>query len=482
MIKLYGEQRRVLFLPAYGPILIKGVAGSGKTTVSLFRAQYLIKTYNNLFNSANVCIFTFNKTLVKYITWLQRTSLCEDLDIPSTQFSVPLVTNFHSWVYNFLLGEGIKLEAIDTKGKRDLIGVIKSRYQGTNIGKKNTDFLAEEFSWIKGKCIKKKQDYLEIKRNGRGVQLNKNDRDTVWKMLLDYQKELRKYHKVDFDDYALKMLKWLDENPNFIPPYTHIVVDEGQDLSKAQILVLTKLISASTNSITIVADTAQRIYKSGFTWKEVGLSVSGNRSTTFDKNYRNTKQIAEAANSLLEKEDDKEGFTPMQVCERTGPKPYLGLFENANEEDNCIIHIVQEIQEKQASSSSVVLAHDWSILTRIYNFLKSRQISCCALSDSNTSININTVVLCTLHSAKGLEFDNVIIADINKDSFPCLKNIDEDNIDLQISTERRLLYTAMTRAHNRLFMLGFGEPSLFISEISSDKTTNNLNEVLTWRN
>lgn len=474
MIKLYGEQRRVLFLPPDGPILIKGVAGSGKTTVSLFRAQYLIKTYNNLFNTANVCIFTFNKTLVKYITWLQKASLCEDLGIPSTLIPVPQVTTFHSWVYKFLLDKNIKLEAIDSKEKRDLISAIKNREKFTNM-KGNTDFLVEEFSWIKGKCIKKKQEYLEIARNGRGAKLSKKDRETVWEMLLEYQNDLHNKHKVDYDDFALKMLKWFDENKNFNPPFTHIVVDEGQDLSKAQIIVLNKLISPTTNSITIVADTAQRIYKSGFTWKEVGLCLSKNRSITFDKNYRNTRQIAEAAISLLEKEEDKEGFTTPEVGTREGPKPYVGIFENVHKEDECIINIIQNLQE---SSSTVILGHDWNILSRIYNNLKSKRIPCSVLSEKNTSINNNTIVLCTLHSIKGLEFENVIISDINKDIFPCLTNIDEDDISLQISTERRLLYTAMTRAHNRLFMLCFGNPSLFLSDISQDMTTNNLNEVL----
>lgn len=475
MIKLYGEQRRVLFLPPYGPILIKGVAGSGKTTVSLFRAQYLIKTYSNLFNTANVCIFTFNKTLVKYIAWLQKASSCEDLGISSNQIPVPQVTTFHSWVYNFLLDKNIKLEPINSKEKRDLISTIRSRYEHTNIGNKNTDFLVEEFSWIKGKCIKKKQEYLDMARSGRGVKLSKKDRETVWEMLLEYQKDLHSKHKVDYDDFALKMLKWFDENKNFNPPFTHIVVDEGQDLSKAQIIVLNKLISPTTNSITIVADTAQRIYKSWFRWKEVGLYLSKNRSITFDKNYRNTRQIAEAAISLLEKEEDKEGFTTPEVGTRVGPKPYVGIFENVHEEDECIINIIKNLQE---SFSSVILGHDWKILSRIYNNLKSKRIPCSVLSEENTNINNNTIVLCTLHSIKGLEFENVIISDINKDIFPCLINIDEDDISLQISTERRLLYTAMTRAHNRLFMLSFGNPSLFLSDISQDLTTNNLNEVL----
>lgn len=48
-ITLKGEQKKVLFLPPTNPIQIKGVAGSGKTTVALYRAKHLLETQTNLF-------------------------------------------------------------------------------------------------------------------------------------------------------------------------------------------------------------------------------------------------------------------------------------------------------------------------------------------------------------------------------------------------------------------------------------------------
>ena len=63
-IKLIGEQKRVLFLQVTEPIQIKGVAGSGKTTVALYRAKHLIDTQSNLFQEAKVVIFTYNNIFV----------------------------------------------------------------------------------------------------------------------------------------------------------------------------------------------------------------------------------------------------------------------------------------------------------------------------------------------------------------------------------------------------------------------------------
>ena len=68
VVKLKEEQEKVLFLPAENPIQIKGVAGSGKTTVAIYRAKHLLETYTNLFIKENkVIIFTYNKTLRNYI-------------------------------------------------------------------------------------------------------------------------------------------------------------------------------------------------------------------------------------------------------------------------------------------------------------------------------------------------------------------------------------------------------------------------------
>ena len=66
-ILLKGEQKRVLFLHPQNPIQIKGVAGSGKTTVALYRAKHLLETQANLFKETKIVIFTYNKTLANYI-------------------------------------------------------------------------------------------------------------------------------------------------------------------------------------------------------------------------------------------------------------------------------------------------------------------------------------------------------------------------------------------------------------------------------
>ncbi|MFV0572622.1 MAG: UvrD-helicase domain-containing protein [Xanthomarina gelatinilytica] len=114
-IKLTGEQKNVLFLPVTNPIQIKGVAGSGKTTVALYRAKHLLDTQSNLFDEAKVAIFTYNKTLSAYISRISHKiegGYQQDSDEinPTTEPGINVtITNFHKWVYNFIEQNGISL-------------------------------------------------------------------------------------------------------------------------------------------------------------------------------------------------------------------------------------------------------------------------------------------------------------------------------------------------------------------------------------
>src|SRR5690606_32181354 len=162
-------------------------------------------------------------------------------------------------------------------------------------------------------------------RTGSGTsdRVTSSDKEVIWNGYLKYNHEIKNRGKVDFDDYAIKSLQKIEDDPFWKPPFTHILIDEAQDLNKAQILVISTLVSPETDSISIIADAAQRIFKSGFTWSEVGLNVRGGRTIEFKKNYRNSVHIARAALSLLANEEDKSEFTDVETALSGGEKPIV---------------------------------------------------------------------------------------------------------------------------------------------------------------
>lgn len=476
-IILKGEQKRVLFLQATEPILIKGVAGSGKTTVALYRAKHLIDTQSNLFHEAKVAIFTYNKTLVKYINAIKSQisggyqAESEEIN-PTKPIGLNVfVTSFHKWAFAFIKANGRDLHGKTLMGDSQKSFIEKSRLKfktsGTNISQKSSDFFMEEISWMKGKAFQSKDEYSDAKRTGRGTndRVTKTDKETIWEIFSDYNSQLKINDLVDFDDYALICLDIINSNPDFEKPFTHIIVDEAQDLSKAQILVISQIVSEETRSISIIADAAQRIYKSGFTWSEVGLNVRG-RTIEFKTNYRNTIPIVKAAISLLSKETENEDFTEVTQARRGGEEPIVGYFSDWSEQCAYIIEQLRELKSTGNLSSTVILHRSHSGLRNIKYFLDSNSFEAQELlRNEDIDYESDSIKICTLSSVKGLEFDNVFIIDLNENIIPYPAGFIDTDDEFHISTERRLLYTSMTRARERLYLLSSGIPSRYLSEI-----------------
>jgi superfamily I DNA/RNA helicase len=466
-LNLTGEQKRILALPLRNPILIRGVAGSGKTTVAIYRAMHLIASDNDLFRATHVCIFSYTNSLVKYVQSI--------LGSTNDKAKISVIT-FHKWAWDFLFQHGFwqthsvaKQPTVAALIQRSVFN-LRKQYPNRAIVQKSAEFYKEEFSWLKGRRIFTKQEYLDAKRTGRGTsdRVTLEDKEIVWSLYESYRRDMEEKSLVDFDDFANEALKYIERNPSFRPPYSHVVVDEAQDLAASQLLLLTKLVDPDTNSITIIADAAQRIYKTGFAWADVGINVRGSRSAELKHNYRNTRQIAEAALSLLAHDPQQTDFSDQVIPDRDGPMPVLRRAGSNQEQTAAILKLLAEVN---LSKESVVILHrnraGTENVTAVLrqNGYKSTHIT----SKTTQRIMSFGLYTCTMPSIKGLEFDHVVLCDLNDDVIPYPPGFTDDNDELHISTERRLLYTCMTRGRNRLLLISTGKPSRYLDEIDGSK-------------
>jgi superfamily I DNA/RNA helicase len=470
-VVLAGEQKKVLFLPPKNPIQIKGVAGSGKTTVALYRAKHLLENHSDMFEPTRVAIFTFNKTLSGYITALTAASE-QDPNFGVT--SAITVTNFHRWAWHFLKDHGNELVGRTISGTSQYgllaraINSLPASTRQESIMSKSHEFFREEISWIKGKLFSTIGEYLEAKRVGRGTsdRVTQKDKETIWAVYTAYQQVLQNMRHIDFDDYAPLVLREI-ENSTFKPPFTHIVVDEAQDLNKAQVSVLSRLVETSTNSISLIADAAQRIYKSGFTWGEVGINVRGGRTIEFKKNYRNTLGIASAASSLLSHDSDSSDFTEIEPHSTDSSKPLLKGFNTEDDELVWVSATILVLSRSIAQESICVAHRTTNGIKKLAKLLHDLGVST-EFINGNDSVNYNddTVKLSTMSSIKGLEFDHVFIIGLSDAEIPLPAGFSEPDDELHISTERRLLYTCMTRAKASLTLSYHGIQSRYLKEVS----------------
>jgi len=248
-------------------------------------------------------------------------------------------------------------------------------------------------------------------------------------------------------------------------------------LNKAQILVISKLVSQETESISIIADAAQRIFKSGFTWAEVGLNVRGGRTIEFKKNYRNSVHIARAALSLLENEEDKSEFTVVETALKGGEKPIVGFFDNFNDQLDYLKGELQNLKNQGIISSTIILHRTNDGVRRIQSYLNNNGFQT-ELVKTNQPVNYNSdsIKICTMSSIKGLEFNNVFIMDLTDIVIPYPPGFSDTDDEFHISTERRLLYTCMTRARTGLYLIcDKNNPSRYVAEID-DNLLNNVTE------
>lgn len=447
--ELLGEQKQVLTMPPKGAVLIKGGAGSGKTLVAVKRAEYLTNKYSDMFQRAHVAIFAYNKELVHEIE-----NLVSDDSVR--------IFNIDSWIFGLLRGAGAKLSLLDDRELRKLRAEARRcaflQIATRAIAKKRDDFYEAEIRWLKGRRISSLEQYKGTKRTGRGTEdrVTAFDREYLWRMFEEYNRLLSKNGIRDWEDRVLDALK-IVESPGFHPPYTHVVIDEAQDFSFAKIALVKHLVSPQTESITIVADSAQQIYQSGFSWSDLGIKVVG-RSVEFKRNYRNTKQISEAAYSLLAHEKDNADFTHMENAVQEGAKPLIVAGDDSWNE-KVLLKVLKAFPQTE---DAVLAVPSRKLFPRMEALLKGAGIKITkSASEPKTS---GSVRLSTFHALKGLQFMHVFLWAVSDWYFPTT-DVDPD----ELSKLRKLLYVAMTRATQKLTIFTTSQPGRLITEINPSK-------------
>ena len=208
------------------------------------------------------------------------------------------------------------------------------------------------------------------------------------------------------------------------------------------------------DNLFFVGDGAQKIYQRGFSLRNAGIDVTG-RSKILKKNYRNTRQIIEAAHQLIANYDcddlDAENVGKPEAPDspsRQGNLPKLIKFPHEDVEVEWIAAEIKRLTESGLASSGeiVVLAGLPRIRARIMRALKEKDIESCELRE-DVAIDSTRVKVSTIESAKGHESPCVFVAGLVEGIVPW-HNVDEDGERLHASR----LYVAMTRARDELTM------------------------------
>lgn len=230
-----------------GPLLILAGAGSGKTRALTYRAAYLIK--EKQISPDRIMLTTFtNKAADEMKERVKK--------LVGKEFELPVAGTFHSFCARFLRVEG-KYLGIPVNytiyDDEDAIETVKQAMENLEISVKQYKprSVKSVISGAKNELI----TALEYGQFARG-----SFQEMVAKIMVEYQRLLKLYEALDFDDLLLETVKLLKKEKTVLDKYRnqfmHVLVDEYQDTNKAQ-YELTKMLSSKWRNLFAVGDFSQ---------------------------------------------------------------------------------------------------------------------------------------------------------------------------------------------------------------------------------
>lgn len=434
-----GRQGHVVFLSQDEHHVVLGTAGTGKSTMAILRAIHLSLPTTQ--NNGPVLLVTYNNTLVTYLNYLGKGSPASVTVQTYGRFARGYLASLGLMGWN-KIAQGPQLRHLVA------LAVAAARAAGHTSATLDRDlgWIEDEIHWISGMGIKTEADYQAVGRIGRKTAIGARARAAVWAVREQYR-VLRAAEGRDYDWYdiatSVREAVATDTRPRM---YKHIIIDEGQDLSPEAIRSLTEIVDPS-GSVTFFGDYHQAIYGQGLSWRSSGINLGNRQVETFGDNYRNTQQIAAVAMAMAASEhmksDDVDLVSP-HAPNADGPKPTMVIAATRETE---IKYLRDFIEDASVDQSVAVLARTWAEAASIVKGLEYTSMHRDLVWDGTPGIYIGT-----FHSAKGLEFDAVVLPFLDDATFPHKEVLAAFDEEEACAREARLLYVGMTRARSTLVM------------------------------
>lgn len=457
---LHPSQRKVVQKNFSGPARVLGGAGTGKTVVAMHRAKYLA---SKLGDKDRILFTTFTANLANDIKENLR-KICSVEEMRRIE-----VINFDALVSQYLREQGFS--AVVKYGE----DIQKLWSEAVAEASENLDFDVDFFEeeWNRVAIANEAltvEKYVKAPRVGRGTRLDRKKRLAIWKVFECYINLMRENHVRDANMAMYECSLLLQKNKK--AKYAHIVVDEAQDFSDNAFRLIRSFAGEEReNDIFIVGDSHQRIYKNKPMLSRCGINIRG-RSSYLKVNYRTTEEIRKYAFALLNGisfDDLDDSFDVGDKCRSLthGTAPVIQNFKDFDNEFDYIINEIKRLNnEGEALSSICIVARTQKYVDMYSDALNAAGMKVYAIKRNKSDDRSNDGIrVATMHRVKGLEFKYVFVAAINNGVMPlksAIKNTDEISKQESLTSEKCLLYVAMTRAQKDAYITSYGKKSEFI--------------------
>ena len=479
------EQNRIIRLPHTTSVIVQGVAGSGKTSVALHKIAYLLYNQRETIKNRNLLILSPSQVFSDYISnvlpELGEDNVAElSFDkLADNEIGRECETEQRWEQLEYILAHNNEgdlrtadIRAKGTEAFAELIRTYAEELAETNFRPQTVTYGGERFEadyiadlfydafssrpfmvrleWIREKLI----DELEVRlgkdmgiRANRAIEnaLNRmvpcSDPVELYRRLLIRERKNGRAYLVPAegaplpyeDIFPVVLLKYCLWGARDFSMIRHLVVDEMQDYSPVQYAILNILFKCPK---TILGDISQNLnlFSGIRSLDEFSGSMADVEIIRLNKSFRSTCEIARFSDAVNPVED-------FDVVDRHGELPVVRSLADERELREALREEMDAMEEA-GFGSMAILCKTFAAAKRLAEGLGRRV----TLLGPGSRSFAQGVVVSTPYLVKGLEFDAVIVADADGETY-----LNE--------TDRQSLYVACTRALHRLHIYYIGVPS-----------------------
>lgn len=454
LLRLDEDQLKLTQWALRGPTMVRGGAGTGKSTVALYRVKALLER-PGASGAERVLFTTYTRALLTVTQQLLEQLLTADqlrrVEIATCdQVAWRIVAKARK--IGTPESDGDALRRLAKLRAKHIPGgsAFESRLRARALERLTDGWLLEEFDWIiEGRGFTSLTEYQAAARPGRGLPLNERARAAVWEVYKAFSMNAGERYPA----LRREALRLLAEDPH-ARRYDYVIVDEAQDLSPISLALMAE-VCETAEGLFFAADNKQSLYSRNYSWSSAHprLQFRG-RTALLSRNYRSTREIDRAAFSVLVAEGNEELVVSDSVHE--GPLPVLVRDINPERQAAWISRFVRQMARHLhlKASAAAVLVPAAAAGETLASELQAEGLEARFFSGRDMDLKADVVRVLTFHAAKGLEFPIVIVAGLDTGSWPVPEDFDEPDLFAERARyERRVLYVGLTRAMRGLMLL-----------------------------
>jgi len=448
------SQFNLITRSASGYLVIRGSAGSGKTTVALHRIAYLAFDDPRI-DGPETLVVVFSRALSRYVAHV----------LPSLGLDKVRIVTYREWVHEQRRRHFPQLPAASRGDTPAFVQRLKL-HSGLEVA------LQRQVARVPGPRTMEQayDDWASVLTQRRLLgdvfaehypgQFSDRDLDRFveWnrrRLEAIASASAGDAHAdagLDPEDDALLLRAWqlrigpLVGRSGRAVAYRHVAIDEVQDFAPLEVRVLLDSLQHNP-SITLAGDTQQHLMEhSGFTswagfFRELGLG--GAEIETLKVSYRSSEQVMKFATSLLgDLYEENEVLTT-----RHGPPVELFRLTDRGACVAFLSDVLRDLMGHEPMASVAVLTPSAAASDLYFEGLEKAELPRLRrIRDGEFPFKAGIEVT-EIAQVKGLEFDYVVVLDVDATNYP------------DSAAARRLLHVAATRAVHQLWMMSVGTPS-----------------------